>query len=67
VTSTRGKITGIRYVHGDFFNKPRLFRRWEVTATHRNSMRLLRTILQDPLDLAQIESIVRDALQAAKA
>ena len=40
-----------RYFQGDFFLKPQLFRRQEVAGTRRSSMRLLRTILEDPLDL----------------
>lgn len=51
---------GFTSFQGDFFLKPQLFRRREITGTRLNALRLLRSILKDPLDLAEIESIVRD-------
>ena len=50
---------GFAAFQGDFFLKPQLFRRREVAGTRLNALRLLQAILKDPLDLAEIESIVR--------
>ena len=47
--------------------KPQLFRRREVAGTRRSSMRLLRTILEDPLDLAQIQMAAREQLASRAA
>src|SRR5262249_18300139 len=44
---------------GSFFLKPQLFRRREITGSRLNALRLLQAILKDPIDLAEIESIVR--------
>jgi c-di-GMP-related signal transduction protein len=51
---------GISHFKGDFFMKPQLLRRRDVAGTRRNSLRLLRAILKDQLDLPQIEAIVRE-------
>jgi len=56
-----------RYFQGDFFLKPQLFRRQEVAGTRRSSMRLLRTILKDPLGLAQIQMAAREQLASRAA
>jgi c-di-GMP-related signal transduction protein len=54
------RALGIRYFQGDFFMKPQLFRRREIAGTRLSAMRLLQAILKDPLDLGQIESVLRD-------
>lgn len=51
---------GFNAFQGDFFLKPQLFRRREISGTRLNALRLLRSILKNPLDLADIESIVRE-------
>ena len=63
----KARELGIRYFQGDFFMKPQLFRRREVAGTRRSSMRLLRTILEDPLDLAQIQMAAREQLASRAA
>jgi len=51
---------GFTSFQGDFFLKPQLFRRREIAGTGLSALKLLRAILKDPLDLAEIESVVRD-------
>jgi len=51
---------GCTSFQGDFFLKPQLFRRREIAGTRLSALKLLRAILKDPLDLAEIESVVRD-------
>lgn len=51
---------GFTSFQGAFFLKPQLFRRREVSGTRFNALKLLRAVLKDPLDLAEIEAIVRD-------
>ena len=54
------RAMGFRYFQGDFFMRPQLFRRREVAGTRLSAIRLLQAILKDPLDLGQIENVVRD-------
>lgn len=54
------RAVGFRCYQGDFFLKPRVYRRKDISGTRRNALRLLQAIRSDPLDLAQIESVVRD-------
>jgi c-di-GMP-related signal transduction protein len=54
------RALGFRCFQGDFFMRPQLFRRREVAGTRLSAMRLLRAILKDPLDLGQIENVVRE-------
>jgi EAL and modified HD-GYP domain-containing signal transduction protein len=49
----RARSLGFRCFQGNFFLKPQIFRRREITGTRRNAMRLLQAILKDPLDLPQ--------------
>lgn len=56
----RARSLGFRCFQGDFFLKPQTFRRREISGTRRNALRLLQAILKDPLDLPQIEAVVRD-------
>ena len=56
----RARSLGFRCFQGDFFLKPQTFRRREISGTRRNALRLLQAILKDPLDLVQIETVVRD-------
>jgi EAL and modified HD-GYP domain-containing signal transduction protein len=56
----KARELGVRYFQGDFFFKPQVLRRKEIAGTRRSAMQLLQAILKDPLDLAQIESVVRD-------
>jgi EAL and modified HD-GYP domain-containing signal transduction protein len=51
---------GYTAFQGDFFLKPQLFRRREISGTRLSALRLLQAILKQPLDLAEIESVVRD-------
>ena len=56
----RARSLGFRCFQGDFFLRPQIFRRREISGTRRNALRLLQAILKDPLDLVQIETVVRD-------
>jgi len=51
---------GFTFFQGDFFLKPQLFRRREIAGTRLSALKLLRAILKDPLDLHEIEAVVRE-------
>jgi EAL and modified HD-GYP domain-containing signal transduction protein len=59
-THKTARRLGFTFFQGDFFLKPQLFRRREIAGTRLNALRLLRSILRDPLDLHEIEAVVRE-------
>jgi c-di-GMP-related signal transduction protein len=50
---------GFRHFQGGFFLQPQTFRRREISGTRLSALRLLRAVVKDPLDLSEVESVVR--------